>query len=267
MPGHVVHIELASRCRGLFPQGDEVTNALYHGALGPDMGMFPGGDLLVSDLAHYVKTADLARALVATAGNDVEHAYAWGWVSHILADSWLHPAINEAAGDIPWSESREPHLRVEFGLDFARLDQSRWLGRVRLHRMKDLGFVQDAFSDTYRLDVDPGRLYRSHRMVTAGQRLLFTLGPRAGKVGALRWLGSLFPDTVLAAATRPIRPGTTLREGLALCLEELPRRLETLLGGELAQMENVNLDNGRPLEGSDPETARVLRMLEQRLGV
>lgn len=267
MPGHAVHIELASRSRDLFPEGDPVTNALYHGSLGPDMGMFPGGDSLVSDLAHYVRTADLARALVARATNEVERAYAWGWVAHIVADSGLHPAINRASGDIAWSESPEPHLRVEFGLDFSRLAQKTRLSRVRLQRMDTLDFVVGAYRDTYGLSIDTARLRRAHGMVTVGQRLLFSSGPVAARIAPLKWVARQFPGTVLSALTTPVTPEPWLLEELALALEEYPRRLEALWEGDLADLENLNLDSGAPASTSDREVERALQTLEERLAV
>jgi len=266
MPGHAVHIELANRSRGLFSNDDEVTNALYHGALGPDMGMFPGGDPLLSDLAHYVKTADLARAMVACARDDVEQAYAWGWVTHVLADSDLHPAINRAAGDVAWSDSPEPHLRVEFGLDFARLELSPWLARLRLRQMRNLDFVVDAYHETYGLSLDVVRLQRAHRMVTIGQRALFGMGPGSRRFGPLRWLGSRFPGTSLSALSRPIPPEPWLLEELALALEEQPRHLQRLWEGDLGEMENLNLDTGDPADASDQVVERALQSLEDRRG-
>lgn len=267
MPGHAVHIELAARLRGLLPEGDEVTNALYQGALAPDMGMFPGADHLLSDLAHYVRSGDLARSLVASAKDDVERAYSWGWVSHVLADSGLHPGINRASGYVSWSDSREPHLRVEFGLDFARLAEHQWLRQVRLVRMRELGFVCNAYRDTYGLELDASRLHRAHAAVTATQRLLFRVGPKAQSLGPLRWLGTRFRGSVLAAVTTPIEPEPYLFEGLGLALEEMPSRIGALMRGELAELENLNLDTGERQDASNPDVGRTLVTLEKRLSV
>jgi hypothetical protein len=251
----------------LFRNDDEVNNALYHGALGPDMGMFPGGDPLLSDLAHYVKTADLARALVACARDEVEQAYAWGWVTHVLADSGLHPAINRAAGQVAWSDSPEPHLRVEFGLDFARLAGTPWLARVRLHQMKNLEFVVDAYRETYEFRFDSAQVRRAHRMVTIGQRALFGMGPGSRRFRPFQWVGSRFPGTVLSAISRPIPPEPWLLEELALALEEQPRHLQRLREGGLAELENLNLDTGVPVGASDQLAEKALRSLEDRRGV
>ena len=86
------------------------------------MGYISPPDLL-ADLVHYVRTCDFARALVAQANSDEERAYAWGWVSHIIADIIIHPLINQAAGrwqhgDQPLSYADDPslHLRIELGL-------------------------------------------------------------------------------------------------------------------------------------------------------
>ena len=99
MPGVLVHHWLALRSwehpalasvRGTSCER-ETWNAFLCGSLGPDMGMFPGGEPLVSDLAHYVRAGDLANRLVDSARTEVQSAFAWGWVAHVLADIALHP--------------------------------------------------------------------------------------------------------------------------------------------------------------------------------
>ena len=75
MPGVAVHFVLAdrvlSRWRGdgvegasslpPFDVSDPASlNAFYHGAVGPDLGYFPGGHRLLSDLAHCVRPAQVA---------------------------------------------------------------------------------------------------------------------------------------------------------------------------------------------------------------
>jgi hypothetical protein len=90
------------------------------------MGYFRGGGRRISDLAHRVRSADLARAMLRHANDPVQTAYAWGWVTHMLADVAVHPLINRATGElidgrldrvIVAAESPASHLRVELGLD------------------------------------------------------------------------------------------------------------------------------------------------------
>lgn len=79
MPGVAVHFVLADRVLGRwrsagstlpapFDVDDPASlNAFYHGAVGPDHGYFPGGHSVLSDLAHCVRPAGLARRLPALA--------------------------------------------------------------------------------------------------------------------------------------------------------------------------------------------------------
>jgi len=54
--------------RRVHPAGDPALRAAFlAGTVGPDMGMYPGGEPLFSDLAHYVRSGELARALVRAA--------------------------------------------------------------------------------------------------------------------------------------------------------------------------------------------------------
>ena len=69
MPGHALHIELAREVLETWPKEEppldidspDVVNAMFHGAVGPDMGYYPGADPLLSDLAHYIHTAGLGE--------------------------------------------------------------------------------------------------------------------------------------------------------------------------------------------------------------
>ena len=69
-----------------FEPGAATRNAFLHGSLGPDMGYFPGADPLLSELAHHARTGAFCRALVHEARTDPGRAFAWGWVTHVLAD-------------------------------------------------------------------------------------------------------------------------------------------------------------------------------------
>src|SRR5688500_10717869 len=78
----------------------EARNAYFHGALGPDMGIFPGGEPILSELAHHVQAKELMRTLAVTARTDVQRAFACGWATHLLADEVLHPEIDRIAAPL-----------------------------------------------------------------------------------------------------------------------------------------------------------------------
>jgi hypothetical protein len=136
MPGPALHHLLAGRVyarwraapiHAPFEPCPAARAALLHGALGPDMGYFPGADPLLAELAHHARTGAFCRALVDEADTDAERAFAWGWVTHVLADVAIHPLVNDACGELVTGR-RTPlwgaqvaleHLRVETGLDAA----------------------------------------------------------------------------------------------------------------------------------------------------
>lgn len=264
MPGHVLHIEIAHRVRSLLPKGEEVGQALYLGAIAPDMGLLPGADPLISDLAHYVDTGSLAKQLVRTASNEVERAYAWGWVTHLLADAGLHPAVNDSAGT-SWARSPVAHMRVEFGIDFDRLARSSGLARLRLGARPDPRYVCRALADVYGVGFDEGRVERSHRGLIWTQRLLFRLGPRAP---ALRRLGALFPGSVLDAVTKPSLPSSDLIDQVDVFLESVEERVAELRIGGLDDLPDYNLDTGELGDETDryPAAVAARASLSERLG-
>src|SRR5688500_15063891 len=75
-------------------------NAFLHGALGPDFGYMPGGHRLLSELAHRVRTGELAGRLIRSARTSLERAFAWGWLTHVLADRQIHPLIGRGVGEL-----------------------------------------------------------------------------------------------------------------------------------------------------------------------
>ena len=269
MPGHVLHVEIASRIRHLLPEGDEVSDALYCGALAPDMGMLPGGDRLMTDLAHYHYTGRLARALVAEAVSGVERAYAWGWLTHLLADSGLHPQINRAAGDRPWDESPTAHMQVEFGIDHHRLANVPALGGIRIGTVPGSKLVTHAYRDTYGLVVAPELVSRSHRSLAAAQRLLFRLGGNPARLATVRWIGSRFPNSIVQAATNPSSPTATLLEEVALFLRSIESRFESMVSEDLDGLPDYNLDTGQVAGESDdyPLAVAARDRLRRRLEV
>ncbi|HYR08185.1 MAG TPA: zinc dependent phospholipase C family protein, partial [Longimicrobium sp.] len=151
-------------------------NAFLHGALGPDMGYFPGADPLLAELAHHARTGAFCRALVGEARTDEARAFAWGWVTHVLADVAVHPLVNEACGELAtgvrtplWgAEVAVAHLRVETGLDAACHARHPELARLRGLPALDPGVfhaVRCAYLHTYGAAPDAEALVHAHRQV------------------------------------------------------------------------------------------------------
>lgn len=250
-------------------------NAFRQGAMGPDLGYVPGGHRPLSDLAHCLRTGDLARALIARARSPRERAFAWGWVTHVLADTLIHPMVGCAVGELVHGTpgvfedgDRQPvaHVRVEAGLDALYAHRFPELRRLRHEPAFDaegIDFLVGAFRDTYGATPEPRRFLRSH--VTAARRgaqgvalaalTALTLprdrrplrtghDPEAGPMAPVR--GFLGRTSVGLGYLLPVLPslwflnavGDVEETFVDLFLEEFELR-----GQGLA---NVNLDTGRP---------------------
>ncbi|MEX2527801.1 MAG: zinc dependent phospholipase C family protein [Gemmatimonadota bacterium] len=136
MPCAGVHLHLAGvalkhwihhpQAAPLDPHSPLEVAAFLHGAMGPDVSFTTGKERLISELSHYVRTADLARELLRRTISPEERAFAWGWVTHVEGDVALHPLVGHAVGE--WihgdrtlrmnaAEDEVRHVGMEVGLD------------------------------------------------------------------------------------------------------------------------------------------------------
>ena len=82
----------------------------YGGAIIQDMGYFPFGSKLFSDLTHYVRSGDFVSAMISEAGTVDELAFALGSLAHYSSDTVGHPgAINRVVPML------YPKLRAKYG--------------------------------------------------------------------------------------------------------------------------------------------------------
>ena len=165
---------LLPRLRERFPGAspDQLLAArafVYGGCLIQDLGYYPFGSRLFTDLTHYVRTGAFVSALVAEAASLEEYAFALGALGHYAADGNGHPmGTNRAVplayprlrrkyGDlIAYADDPKAHLRVELGFDVVQLAT----GRYRAPAYVDLiGFevstplLERAFRRTYGLEM------------------------------------------------------------------------------------------------------------------
>jgi len=165
---------IVPRLRERFPEAsaDQLQRArafAYGGCLIQDMGYYPYGNRLFTDLTHYVRTGDFVSALVAEATDLDEYAFALGAIGHYAGDGNGHPmGTNRAVplayprlrrryGDvIAYADNPQAHLRVELGFDVVQLAT----GRYRAPAYLDLiGFavatpvLERAFLRTYGLEM------------------------------------------------------------------------------------------------------------------
>lgn len=108
----------------------EAHSYAYGGAVVPDMGYYPTGSRLFTELLHYVRSGDFTEALFEEAGNSREYAFALGVLCHYHADRYGHsigintavpliyPKMKEKYGDtVTWSDDHISHIRTEFSFD------------------------------------------------------------------------------------------------------------------------------------------------------
>jgi hypothetical protein len=105
----------------------------YGGAVAPDMGYYPFGSKLFTNLVHYVRTGDFVNALFDEAQDINEYAFALGVLSHYYSDKYGHPLgtnhcvplmnpkIKAKFGAVvTYEEDPTSHSRMEFGFDILQ---------------------------------------------------------------------------------------------------------------------------------------------------
>src|SRR5436190_11787598 len=82
----------------------------YGGAVIPDMGYFPRGSKLFTNLVHYVRSGEFVMALLHDAQDLDEYAFALGVLCHYYADKYGH-----RIGINPGVPITYPKVEKEFG--------------------------------------------------------------------------------------------------------------------------------------------------------
>jgi hypothetical protein len=136
----------------------------YGGSVMQDMGYYPFGSKLFSDLTHYVRSGDFVVNLLKESSDVNEYAFALGALAHYSADNCGHPAINRSVaiefpklkkkyGDVvTYEDDPKAHIRTEFGFDMVQVAKNRYTSD-RYHDF--IGFEMDkplmerAFLATY----------------------------------------------------------------------------------------------------------------------
>jgi len=103
---------------------------VYGGSVILDIGYYPRGNTLFTELIHYVRTGDFIQALLDEAQNLNEYAFAIGVLCHYTADVYGHSiGTNHAVpilfpkeklkfGNIvTYEEDRIAHIRIEYSFD------------------------------------------------------------------------------------------------------------------------------------------------------
>ncbi|MGH9733828.1 MAG: zinc dependent phospholipase C family protein [Candidatus Acidiferrales bacterium] len=142
----------------------------YGGSVIQDMGYYPFGSKLFTNLTHYVRSADFVNALLRDSQNLNDYAFALGALAHYAADNdghnlavnvsvpMLYPKMRKKYGDwVVYDQGPADHLRTEFGFDVLQIARSRYApGDYQDH----IGFqvakalLEKAFQETYGLKLD-----------------------------------------------------------------------------------------------------------------
>ncbi len=148
----------------------EAHSYAWGGAVIQDMGYYPFGSKLFSDLTHYVRSGDFIRALIKDSQNIDEYAFALGSLAHYAADNnghriatnrvvpMLYPKLREKYGDVVvYDQDPAAHLKAEFGFDVLEVAQGRYApddykNRIGFQVAKEL--LERAFEETYSIKLD-----------------------------------------------------------------------------------------------------------------
>ncbi|HEU5210907.1 MAG TPA: zinc dependent phospholipase C family protein [Longimicrobiales bacterium] len=255
-------------------------NAFLHGALAPDMGFFPGGPQPLSEVVHEEGSSRMLRALLERAQTAEQRAYAWGWLTHVLADVLLHPIVNagadelaEARGVTETADWLVAHVQIEVGLDATHLQRGVHR-RLRLEPALDersIEFVADAFADVYDLHWSPVRLAAVHRNVTRFTNACLPFvamvgrSARADRNGGsfwtptrhllARWVGRRAPAHGFLV---PILPTRDLLHRVAHARRIFHTTLDSLLARGVGDLPDYDLDRGLPLRDVRTEEPGLL---------
>ncbi len=141
----------------------------YGGAVAPDMGFYPFGSKLFTNLVHYVRTGDFVNALIDESQNLDEYAFALGVLCHYYADKYGHPIGTNRCVPIVYPKDKEKfgtyvtyeqdpvsHIRMEFGFDIVQTARGNY-ATEKYHSF--IGFkvsqpvLERAFLKTYGLKI------------------------------------------------------------------------------------------------------------------
>ena len=157
-----------------FPQATaaelkEAHGYAYGGAIIQDMGYYPHGSHLFSDLTHYVRSGDFILALLRDSNDLDDYAFALGALAHYAADNEghriatnrsvpiLYPKLKRKFGDsVTYEEDPLAHIKTEFGFDVLEVAHGRY-APDSYHDFIGFGvsvpLLQQAFQETYGLDL------------------------------------------------------------------------------------------------------------------
>ncbi len=153
-----------------FPQSSpaELTTAhgyAYGGAIIQDLGYYPSGNRLFSDLTHYIRSGAFIVNLIHDASTLNDYAFALGSLAHYAADDEghsigvnrsvpiLYPKLARQYGNvITYEQNPTAHLQTEFGFDVLQVARGFYASEA-YHDFIGFGvskpLLEKAFQQTY----------------------------------------------------------------------------------------------------------------------
>ena len=147
----------------------EAKSYAYGGCVIQDLGYYPFGSHLFTNLLHYVRSGDFVQNMLREAQSEDEYAFALGAVAHFFADSIGHPVgINRSVplaypklrqkfgNNVTYEEGKKEHVLVEFSFDVTQAAASVYASDT-YHDF--IGFqvakplLERAFQETYGLEM------------------------------------------------------------------------------------------------------------------
>jgi hypothetical protein len=141
----------------------------YGGSLIQDLGYYPFGSTLFSNLVHYVHSGDFVESLMRESRDVNEYAFALGALAHFASDTVGHPAAVNRAVPVIYPRLRERHgpvvlyahspsrhVMVEFAFDVVQVARGAFKSDVY---QELIGFqvatavLERAFRATYGLEL------------------------------------------------------------------------------------------------------------------
>src|SRR6266478_6100062 len=169
----------------------------YGGVIIQDMGYYPFGNDLFSDLTHYIRSGDFVLALIEESSDLNQYAFALGALAHYAADNSGHPlATNRAVAMmyprlekkygsvVTYEEKPSAHMKVEFGFDVDQVAEGNYAPKA-YHDF--IGFevskpvLERAFARTYSLDMS-GVFFSVDLSIGSYRHAVSTVIPRMTKV-------------------------------------------------------------------------------------
>jgi hypothetical protein len=191
----------------------------YGGAIIQDMGYYPHGSMLFSDLTHYVRSGDFVLALLRDAADLNDYAFALGSMAHYCADNAghdlgtnraepvLYPKLEKKYGNyVTYEQDPLAHVKTEFGFDVIEVARNRYAPEG-YHDFIGFGvaapLLERAFKETYGLDLK-SVLTSEDKVLGSYRRDVSKLIPEATRIA---W-------TLQAKDIKKDQPGITKRKFL-----------------------------------------------------